>query len=94
MNTNNNRRNRSSVVEEVRYPDSLKTDDRGMVRLSDLNPNDTVVIQGRKIKASMIPLSNYVLECEHRGQGIAVSEGRAFYCEVCKDTKFVVKARS
>lgn len=88
--TNRNRK----VAEEIRYADSLKTDDRGMVRLSELAPNDIVVIQGRKIQAKMIPLSNYTLECGHIGQGIAVTEGRAFYCESCKDTKFVAKARS
>lgn len=85
---------RKPVVEEIRYADSLKTDNRGMVRLGELDPDDIVVIQGKKIAARMIPLSNYTLECGHTGQGIAVTTGRAFYCETCKDMKFVTKART
>jgi hypothetical protein len=85
---------RKLAVEEIRYADSIKTDNRGMVRLSELSPDDTVVIQGRSISAKMIPLSNYTLECGHTGQGIAVTNGRAFYCEVCKDTKFVARVRT
>lgn len=85
---------RKPAVEEIRYADSLKTDNRGMVRLGELGPDDIVIIQGKRITANMIPLSNYTLECGHTGQGIAVSVGRAFYCETCKDMKFVTKART
>lgn len=92
MKTKNNRR--KPVVEETRYADSLKTDNLGMVRLSELAPDDIVVIQGRSIAARLIPLSNYTLECGHVAQGIAVTVGRAFYCADCKDTKFVTKART
>lgn len=85
---------RPAKTEEKRYPDSIKTDNLGMVRLQDLKPNDVLVIQGRKIRAKDVPLSNYRLECGHVGQGIAVTVGRAFYCDSCHDTKFVTKARS
>lgn len=81
-------------VEETRYPDSIKTDNLGMVRLRELSPEKVLIIQGRKIRAKDVPLSNYRLECGHTGQGIAVSVGRAFYCDSCGDTKFVAKARS
>lgn len=87
-------RKRASQPEATRYPDSIKTDNLGMVRLRDLKPTDVLVVQGRKIQAQAVPLSNYHLECGHVGQGIAVTVGRAFYCDDCQDTKFVVKARS
>lgn len=77
-----------------RFPDSILTDNRGMVRLRDLKPNEKVVIQGRSIVASSIPLSNYSLECGHIGQGIAITVDSVLFCEECKDDKFVVKARS
>lgn len=80
--------------DETRYPDSIKTDNLGMVRLRDLKPNEVLIVQGRKIQAKDVPLSNYRLECGHIGQGIAVTVGRAFYCDSCHDTKFVTKARS
>lgn len=85
---------RPARTKETRYPDSIKTDNLGMVRLQDLKPADVLIVQGRKIQAKDVPLSNYQLECGHVGQGIAVTVGRAFYCDMCHDTKFVAKARS
>lgn len=77
-----------------RFSDSILTDNKGMVRLRDLKPNEKVVIHGRSIVASSIPLSNYSLECGHIGQGIAITVDSVLFCEECKDDKFVVKARS
>lgn len=77
-----------------RFSDSILTDNKGMVRLRDLKHNEKIVIKGRTIVASSIPLSNYSLECGHIGQGIAIAVGSVLFCEECKDDKFVVKARS
>lgn len=74
------------------YADTIQTD-RGPVRLSNLRPEQSISINGRRIKASQIPLSYYTLECGHKGQGIAVQAGNTIFCETCKSQKTVSRSR-
>ena len=85
---------KNTNLDIVRFPDSILTDDRGMVRLSELNPQARIKVHGRYIIAKNIPLSAYFLDCNHSGQGIAITEGQVLFCEPCKETRRVASARS
>lgn len=85
---------KATITQEVRYPDSILTDDRGMIRLRDLNPQARIKVHGHYIMAKKIPLSIYTLSCGHKEQGIAVTVKELIFCESCQDTKEVVLARS
>lgn len=87
-------RKNKNTIDEIRYSDSILTDDRGMVRLSELNPQTRIKVRGRYIVAKNIPLSAYFLDCNHSGQGIAIAEGQVIFCESCKETRRVASARS
>lgn len=85
---------KNTTVDTVRFPDSILTDDRGMLRLSDLDPQSRIKVRGRYIVVKNIPLSAYFLDCNHSGQGIAIAEGQVIFCETCKETRRVASARS
>lgn len=85
---------KKNTIEPIRFPDSILTDDRGMVRLSELSPQTRVKVRGRYIVAKNIPLSAYFLDCTHTGQGIAIAEGQIIFCEKCRENRRVASARS
>lgn len=98
MNTSRKNRNFNSLAPR-RYPDSILTDDRGMVRLSDLAADEVIYLRSagnviRRIKAGDIPLTAYTLECGHRGRGIALSVGNVLFCDSCMEDKAVTSAHS
>lgn len=85
---------KATKTQEVRYPDSILTDDHGMIRLRDLNPQSRIKVHGRYIRVNKIPLTIYTLNCGHKDQGIAVTVGELIFCDECHGTQEVVLARS
>lgn len=85
---------KKNTIEPTRFSDSILTDDRGMVRLSELNPQARIKVRGRYIVAKDIPLSAYFLDCNHTGQGIAIAENQIIFCDTCRENRRVASARS
>jgi len=79
--------------QQDRYADSILTDNRGLVRLSSLGVNATVLIQGRRVKASDIPLAVFTLNCGHVDKGIAVKVGDWHFCPTCQTLGNVIKSQ-
>lgn len=81
-------RNRNAAVTE-RYSDSITTENRGDVRLSELRPDEKLKIYGKWIKVSDIPMTAATLSCTHPVRGIALQLNDVVFCETCHDNSFV-----
>lgn len=81
-------RRRTENVNEIRYSDSILTQNIGMVRVTELDPDTELKIAGRWIVAADIPLNIASLSCGHIIRGIALKEGNVVFCETCKDQVF------
>jgi hypothetical protein len=78
-----------NINEEQRFADSILTQNRGMVRLTELDPKERLKIAGRWVEVADIPLNAVFLSCGHPMRGIALAEGNVVFCESCKDNVFV-----
>jgi hypothetical protein len=74
---------------EQRFPDSVLTQNRGMVRLTELEPNERIKVAGRWVKVDSIKLNAAILTCGHPIRGIALTENDVVFCDSCKDQSFV-----
>jgi len=74
-----------------RYPDSIETSDGKLVRISDLQPNQTIRIGKHRIavKVKDIPITVALLSCGDVVRGIAFKEGNVVFCETHHENKFV-----
>lgn len=75
--------------DETRYPDSVLTQNLGMVRITEVDPTTRLKIAGRWIVAADIPLNAVFLSCGHPIRGIALAENNVVFCETCKENVFV-----
>lgn len=83
----------TTMTKTYQHPDQVMTSNRGLVRITRINPNARLVINGRTIHARDIPLSIFTLDCSHKDKGIAVSTGDTIFCEPCQDYRKVTSAR-
>jgi hypothetical protein len=78
---------------ERRFPDQVLTDNKGLVRITLMNPEAVLIVQGHKVIVRDIPLSFYTLNCGHTGRGIALSQNDVVFCSECERNEFVARAR-
>jgi len=71
------------------YSDSVHTKNRGLVRLTELRPDEKLLIGSRWVKAGDIPLTAAFLSCGHSIRGIALQEKDVIFCETCHQDVFV-----
>ncbi len=82
------RQNRT-MREGQAFSDSIHTQNRGLVRLTELKPEEKLKIGGRWVTVADIPLTAAILECGHAVRGIALQEGDIIFCETDHDTSSV-----
>lgn len=73
---------------EQRHSDSVTTRNRGVVRLTEINPEARLHIGNRWVRAGDIPLTTSTLDCGHIVRGVAISTGDVIFCDKCQTEKF------
>lgn len=73
------------------YPDAITLDSGKVVRITTMNPDAYVRIQGRSIRVGDIPMSVGRLNCGCIMRGIAIGLNNVFFCESHKDNSYVVE---
>lgn len=71
------------------YSDSVHTRNKGLVRLSELDPDEKLLIGDRWVTVGDIPLTAAFLSCGHPIRGIALQEKDVIFCESCHQDVFV-----
>jgi hypothetical protein len=77
--------------EEIKYADSIRTDNGRMVRLSQIRPDTVLRIGGHELKAELIAakMVGALLACGDTVRGIAISQGDVIFCEKHGEDEFV-----
>lgn len=63
------------------YPDTIKTDDGRVIRVSTADPKQRIRIHGRNLRVGDIPLTAATLACGHIIRGIAFQKNDLVYCD-------------
>jgi hypothetical protein len=69
------------MPQEITYPDTIKTDDGRLVRISQANPNQRIRVRKHNLRIGDIPLTAGELGCGHVVRGIAFQAHDLVYCD-------------
>lgn len=83
------------TTKTTQYADNLTTENRGVVRLTELRSTDRLKIRvgnrSQWVTVRDIPINVAHLECGHVLRGIALHQNGVTFCEECHNERFITE---